>query len=1139
MYRPILYLFLLLMPVVNYAQELKLVLPGGHNRRILNAKFANNKKFIISCAADNTVRIWESTSGHVLKTFLLGDMPVYCTLSENGKYVLALESRLASGKKVRVLVWDLLSQKLLFQKECDEIEPKFSKNDALLALSIDKQLVVFSTNNFKEVFRKNVGDGAIETFNFSKNGYLFLNYFISTFHSKDYILLGKGPSDGFADIFRIKGTSFQKVKHIENEFGEPYYSPAGDFVITASSRSKNDKYIVEIWNAETGELDNFFETHTEKISYVDVSRDGHYILTSSVDGTAKMWELTSGELIREFRPKEEHYDLPTMNYAAFSPDGEFIFGISDFKNGIVWDVRNGEVINRFPASAAITNLGKRREVFSDNSRMILNMGEESMSIHDIISNTLISELKNRTEISSSIFNGNYLALKTNDGKLKIWDLESGLMKANLAGLPTPGKWDNDLFVLTASGKMLAYTDIDSNLIVWDIHNGVPLVRMPNNYMIPVSFSEKDSSFFTDESPSFKFNITTGKWDSLGYERKELIDAGFIRYPNYESHTYSNEITDIRTKKTIAELKHPLTGRGLDIHSLEEDPLGRWLLATVADSMLMLVDLKSGNKPRLLTHFNDESAFAAFCNNGKYIVGGSIDGEVRIWETEGLKLVHRFKETGSVSNIVISADERFAYVVTRSNTIGKWNLATNKRLGTIVPIGDGSLTVLPDNYYWVSKNILNDLLFDYKGINYSFDQFDLQLNRPDIVLKSMGNRDTALIRAFETAYRKRLSKMKVVENARFAGKLPTIKIVNENKIPAITENAMLPLVFEIRDSSASLASYSIVVNDVPVYGMKGKRLPQKDKNTIHDNLQLSNGFNKIQLYCTNNNGMQSLRQSIYINYYPKKVENIQRVFFVGIGMDEFADKQYNLQYSTKDVRDLYLKLKERYKDSLVVDTLFNKNVSVASVQALKTKLLTSHVNDIVLLFYSGHGLLSDSLDYFLSTYDIDFMHPKDKGLPYDVLESLLDSIPARKKMMLIDACHSGEVDKETSAYINTRAAKMKLAGGKGTQGLIINISARGGLYNSFEIMQELFVNIGQSTGASVIAAAGGNQFALEGVNNLPNGIFTHCILEAIASHPSMTTSEFKKLIVKQVEELTQGLQKPTVRNEAVGMEWRVW
>ncbi len=383
-------------------------------------------------------------------------------------------------------------------------------------------------------------------------------------------------------------------------------------------------------------------------------------------------------------------------------------------------------------------------------------------------------------------------------------------------------------------------------------------------------------------------------------------------------------------------------------------------------------------------------------------------------------------------------------------------------------------------------------------------------------------------------------MKIKQGLSFSGQLPVLRIIDEDKIPPIAESANLPVHFETSDPSADLCSYSILINGIPLYGQHGKSLPLKNKNKVEANLALSEGFNKIQLFCSNSSGIQSMKQTLYVNYLPRSSKVKRQVFFLGIGMDEFADSSQNLKYSTKDVRDLCFRFKERYKDSLIVDTLFNKNVSVKNVQALKNKLLKSQVNDIIILVYSGHGLLNQQLDYFLSTYNIDFSNPAKEGLPYDIFENLLDSIPARKKMLLIDACHSGEVDKETSRYITQKAAKMKLIGGKGADGVItISSGTHTGLYNSFQIMQELFVNIGQSTGASVIAAAGGTQLALEGVNNLPNGIFTYCILEAMKSFPSMTTVDFKKLIVKKVEEITEGLQRPTLRNESVGVNWRIW
>ena len=234
-------------------------------------------------------------------------------------------------------------------------------------------------------------------------------------------------------------------------------------------------------------------------------------------------------------------------------------------------------------------------------------------------------------------------------------------------------------------------------------------------------------------------------------------------------------------------------------------------------------------------------------------------------------------------------------------------------------------------------------------------------------------------------------------------------------------------------------------------------------------------------------------------------------FIGIGIDKFSDSQYNLQYSSKDIRDLAKKLKEKYKDDIIIDTLFNENVTVSNIKALKQKLQQTSVNDKVIISYSGHGMLSKEYDYYLSTYAVNFQKPEENGLAYDELENLLDSIPARKKLMLIDACHSGEVDKDE------RMAMQKMADSLGlTKGIILDGDSTTqtqqlGLKNSFELMQSLFVNVGKSTGATIISAAAGNQFALER-GDLKNGVFTYSILEAMEKNSTMKISELKKIVV---------------------------
>jgi hypothetical protein len=88
------------------------------------------------------------------------------------------------------------------------------------------------------------------------------------------------------------------------------------------------------------------------------------------------------------------------------------------------------------------------------------------------------------------------------------------------------------------------------------------------------------------------------------------------------------------------------------------------------------------------------------------------------------------------------------------------------------------------------------------------------------------------------------------------------------------------------------------------------------------------------------------------------------------------------------------------------------------------------------------------------------------------------------------------------------------------------------------MQSLFVNVGKGTGTTIISAAGGVQFALER-GDLKNGVFTYSILEAMRQHKSMTVSRLRKQVGVRVEELTNGLQKPTTREELKEVDWWVW
>ena len=93
---------------------------------------------------------------------------------------------------------------------------------------------------------------------------------------------------------------------------------------------------------------------------------------------------------------------------------------------------------------------------------------------------------------------------------------------------------------------------------------------------------------------------------------------------------------------------------------------------------------------------------------------------------------------------------------------------------------------------------------------------------------------------------------------------------------------------------------------------------------------------------------------------------------------------------------------------------------------------------------------------------------------------MDKIPARNRIILLDTCHSGEVDKEFSAdftiatnnnsQVKTRALKL------------FRVKNELGYKNTTRLMEELFLDLRKGTGAYIIP----HQAVMNALSNQKNG-----------------------------------------------------
>lgn len=504
--------------------------------------------------------------------------------------------------------------------------------------------------------------------------------------------------------------------------------------------------------------------------------------------------------------------------------------------------------------------------------------------------------------------------------------------------------------------------------------------------------------------------------------------------------------------------------------------------------------------------------------------------------------------GYINDIQIIREKNYLISAAEDASMIIWNLETGEKIMTVYVVDQGKLVfVSPDNYYMAQGDALTGMGFNYNGRVLPAEQFDLKYNRPDLVMEKLGIFKPDIIALYHKAYLKRLSKSGFTE-AMLKGEmnLPELEITNIKELNYKSTSDQLNLNIAMSDRLHELDRLNVWVNDVPLYGTQGMSLRNKNAKDVSTDVSipLSEGQNIIQISCLNSIGVESLKEEFEVFFeIPEKRK--PDLYLVSIAVAEYSNAKYNLRYTVNDGKgfvNLFNKRKNSY-NSMYVDSFFNNSCTRENVLMAKERLMKSHVDDYVIIHIAGHGLLDDNLDFYFATSDIDFKNPAERGLNYEELEGLLDGIPARNKLFLMDACHSGEVDKDDEFVVenvigdNQRGVTMFETRGE--------TMPKTGLHNSFELMRIMFADLRKGTGAVVISAAAGGGYALEN-EDIENGIFTYSLIQAFKKNQAdvnkdgfVSVSELRNFIFDEVRRLSNGRQQPTSRRENLTNDFVIW
>src|SRR5205809_715185 len=99
------------------------------------------------------------------------------------------------------------------------------------------------------------------------------------------------------------------------------FSPDGSKVLSGALDNT-----LKLWDVSSGRILRTFGGHADAVNSVAFSPDHSKLLSGSSDKTLRLWDANSGQLLRTFKG---HSD--TVNSVAFSPDGSKLVSGSEDK----------------------------------------------------------------------------------------------------------------------------------------------------------------------------------------------------------------------------------------------------------------------------------------------------------------------------------------------------------------------------------------------------------------------------------------------------------------------------------------------------------------------------------------------------------------------------------------------------------------------------------------------------------------------------------------------------------------------------------------------------------------------------------------------------------------------------------------
>lgn len=425
--------------------------------------------------------------------------------------------------------------------------------------------------------------------------------------------------------------------------------------------------------------------HGASILTTDFSADGRYILSGSADGTAKLWEASSGRELRTFRGHS-----PGQVVAALSPDGRYVLTGGEDKSARLWDVSTGAQLQSVEGlEQPVTAVAFSR----DGTRLLINTPLETQ----ILETESWQELRRLYRDlpwegapvfladGSALINGMGVNRSDRKQRLMIQDIQTG-QERDEPDVCAIGVFEPVVLALSQGGHFLACGS--SWLKVVDLQSRESLVQLGMDELTALAWSPDNRLLAYANAMGLRVVTPIGGevvWLEAPTEHEVVQTLTFSpdsRILLVATNSPKRDSYRIRRIDLINKRELPPLGRQrlFQVSAMDLHMDSRRLLTGDLSGQIRLWDLRSGRTLRALSGHTGRINALAMMDNGKRAISSSDDQTLRLWDLDKSKELQTFRgHSKPIWGLDVSPDGTRIASGSDDTTVRLWDVATGKEL----------------------------------------------------------------------------------------------------------------------------------------------------------------------------------------------------------------------------------------------------------------------------------------------------------------------------------------------------------------------------------------------------------------------------------------------------------------------------